>query len=343
MTLQPAESAHDAMIGRPPNEPGTLRARKLSKEDLERLRVYEQIGEAVETAAAEFLRPFEIHPEAASGLRLLALNDSFSSFVSQANRFSDTCCQLLVKVIRSSTLIPSVRETPTPGLAKRIRDISFKHLDEILGHCAGSAKKIDVLAGNVRKILEAMENPASAPAPIEKIEPSGTGSPGEEEEWATQERLEYENARLLQAKTRAYAQIVEYFNGLLALPSTSVAYAADKCFGVDVSYEFQTEQIEELMKFMEPRLIMAIGAFERVASMEKGDLELAKAKIRSEKEHDNVHVALERALEEKLVQQEKTDRKSKKMMMWIFLLCFVVGLVAVLYFCIQAGLIQFRL
>ena len=118
------------------------------------LQIYEKLRIALESPMREFLKPYQIGADSSSELNLLRMDDFFAGFVSSANKFTDACCQSLVKVIRSSSVSSAIRETATPELAKRVRETSFKKLDELLGAVAGTAKKIEVLHGNIEKLKE---------------------------------------------------------------------------------------------------------------------------------------------------------------------------------------------
>ena len=230
------------MSGTPANDAQVSLPGKVSREDFKRLHIYESIKEAITNSVDQFLRPFLMEPDSASGLRLMRLNEFFPSFYGQANRFADNFCQTMVKIIRSSSIVESVQQTPTPALAKRVRDVSFKLLDDVLSQYAGAAKKIHVLGGNLETIRQEMEKTKTM-AGIEQPVSNNADSNSEKIEWANEARFEEEGSRLLQAKTIAFAQIIEYLKALQTLPQASVIYACEKCFGPEVSFDLQGDQI----------------------------------------------------------------------------------------------------
>lgn len=327
------------MSGTSTNDAQVSSSGKVSKQDFKRLHIYESIKETIVTTVDQFLRPFLMDPDSASGLRLMRLNEFFPSFYGQANRFADNFCQTMVKIIRSSSIVESVQQTPTPALAKRVRDVSFKVLDRVLSQYASAAKKIHVIGGNLDTIRHEMEK-AKTMAAIGEPVSNKANSTSENIEWATEGRFEEESNRLLQAKIIAFAQIIEYIKALQTLPEASVIYACEKCFGPEVSFDLRGDQIEEATKFIEPRVAMAVEAFERVSMLEKDDLQLATTKLRTEFEQDRILSALEHALEHKSEADSKADKKFKKTMMLFVVFCVCVVIIVFVYFGIQAGLIQ---
>lgn len=289
------------------------------------IQIYEKIRIGIETPLRNFLTPYQIGPESTSELNLLRMDDFLPGFVTAANKFTDTCCQNLVKVIRASSESASIRETPTPELAKRIRDTSFAKLDEVLAHINSTAKKVEILHENIAKLKEEVERSTvletigvQTPGPRSS---SGSDSDKDRDPAAA---VDEENARLLKVKMAAFAKIIEYLKLLRELPESAMSYACGKCFGAEIDYELEREQVAEIKKQTDNMVAMAIGAFERAAGAEQNQLQDYKSRVAAAKEESAYFAMLQKALEEKMESRQISSQRFRKLLLMTVLICLAV-------------------
>lgn len=287
----------------------------------------------MEGPALEFLKPFQLPPESTAELKLLAMLDAFPAFVTAANRFTDACCQNLVKIIRSSSVSSAIRQTPTPDLAKRIRETAFGPLDEILSHVAAAAKRIEAINESLQKASDQSAR-ADALRAIGADELASASDSGALASSGSPLSADQESARLYKAKHAAFGKMIEYVKAIQSMPEAAMSYSAGKCFGAEVNYEFEKEELAEFLQQVQPRITVAVLAFERAARVEKTQLEEQKARVAATKEEQVYFDALQVALEEKLEQQARSQRQFRK---WVIVALFGLGLITV------AGLVLFAL
>lgn len=312
---------------------GTKSPARRSKEDFPEMMVYEAMGQAVISSLNEFLQTFQSTSDSALQLKALTREDFFPRFFRLANKMTDDCCQDLVGIIRASSVLPSVREAPVPGLAKRIRDTAFKTLDEILGNYLGTAKRIETIYKNIRTIQDALQKaavgtPASdtlAAAPAAKTEPAGS------EKWATEGEHARQHQALLQSQTQAFSKITQYLNGLQALPAALLAYACDKCFAGEVNFQFEHEQAAECQAGIKNKLANALETMTRVAGDAKQDLEEERSNILANIELQKTHQVLEKIWQDKLEAKLQNEQRFKRIVM-VSLTGLVLIVVAIIIF-----------
>lgn len=299
-----------ASEGRPSPSSAADRRRK---EHYSELKIYEEMGAAVRSSIEEFLQPLLSPPDADFVVKLIMKDDFFPRFMTMANGLADACCQKLVKIIRASTRLATVREAPTPELAKRIRDASFKPLDTILANYSGTIKRVDVTSKNIDKIRDELRKAAKTEAASEGGGAADAGAAdGSSESWATDEELSRQHERLIQAKTLAYVKMVEYLTALQGLPDALLAYGCDKCFAGEVNYELEVEQVGQVKGALRNKQANAVETLRRVMTLTKTDLEQEKAFIVANIEQDKVHQALEGMLEAKFEERNKAEKKFKR-------------------------------
>ena len=302
-----------------------------SKEHLSELKVYEEMGEAIRSSIEEFLQPLLSPPDSDFVVKLIVKDDFFPRFMTLANGLADACCQKLVKIIRASTRLATVREAPTPELAKRIRDASFKPLDTILVNYSGIIKRVEVISKNIDKIRDELRKSAKAEAGSEAAVATDAGRPdGLPESWATDEELSRQHERLIQAKSQAYVRIVEYLTGLQALPDALLAYGCDKCFAGEVNYELEVEQVGHVKEAVRNKQTNAVETLRRVMALTRTDLEHEKDFIVANIEQGKVHQALEEMLEAKFEERSKAEKKFKRVIA-LLVISFLAIVVAFLW------------
>ncbi len=290
------------------------------------MNVYSWMGDAVRASLDQFLQPLQSPPDADYVVKLMMQDDFFPRFTAMANGFADNCCQKLVRIIHVSSRIDAVRQTPTPELAKRIRDASFKPLDAILAGYYGAAKKVEVITDNIRKIRNELAQPGRS-RPSANAASSADGSGGSSEAWATEEELARQHERLIQAKSAAYLRMMEYLKHLLELPDPLLSYGCDKCFAGEVNFELELEQVGMVKTTVRNRQINAIETLKRVLVLTKTDLEEEKAFIAANIEQEHLHEALERMLEKKIEDRAKGEKRFKKTVAIVTIVVLLILLV----------------
>jgi hypothetical protein len=297
------------------------------RENFSELRLYEVMADAVRSSLDEFLQPLQSPPDSTYVVKVLVRDDFLPKFHSMANALADNCCQKLVKIIRASSRIAAVREAPTPELAKRIRDASFKPLDNILSSYAGAARRAGVINSNIHKIRDAIHRRSTGARPPEEISasPEPTNGAAPAEEWATDEELARQHERLIRAKAQAYARMTDYLNSLQQLPDAIMAYGCDKCFAGEVNFELELEQVAKIKLAFKNKLANAIETLGRVMSTTRSELEQEQVFIAASIQQEQFHHALEEMAAKKMEQKEKAERKFKRIA-FIFLFSILIGL-----------------
>lgn len=283
--------------------------------DPSRSPIYTRIRGAIQEEVEAFLKPFTPGPEEPLGIQSLRSTGFFTDFVNQTNVFTDNCCQKLVKIIRAESLIPTVRASPTPDLAKRIRDTAFRKLDGVLVRYAALAKRIQVIDANLKAIQEALHKPSDSTG----AQPSTPESEGNKA-WATSERMERECALLAQAKVNAVSRIREYLLTIESFPPAAMEYGCDKCFAAETDFEFMNQEIAEIQDSMRIPLTRARESFDRVLEAEKQNLNHHTTIVTNAHEQTYLNQVLEKMVENRLEKKMSAERRFKKLIIWIFVL-----------------------
>lgn len=289
-------------------------AAPLSREDSAERRVYLAMTAAVLSSFEDFLQPFQSTDDSVHLIAGMTWEDFFPKFFQLANKMTDDCCQKLVKVIRSSSILSTVRETPVPGLAKRIRESAFKSADELLAGYYGSTKKISVVYANIQKIREGMENSAvTGGSPASPSAPSASGgAESQPSGWASEGELGKQQQNLLRLQTQAFSKVVHYLKGLDELPRTMLSYSCDKCFGGEVNYQWEHEQVDTIKAEIKAKLARALETFARVGSLAKQNLDDDRAVIMANLQMQRTHQALDRLWQEKMNAKLKGEQRFRK-------------------------------
>jgi hypothetical protein len=302
--------------------------------DYQRLMVYEKIRVALETAVLDFLKPYQIPAESNAQLQLFGMLDFFPTFVNSANKFTDSCCQRLVKVIRSSALSTDIRLTPTPDLAKRIRDTAFGELDGVLGSIASATKRIEATNESLIKLSERVERTEALHTMGVDEMPAAAATPDESEEEV--------RARLFKAKVAAFAKMMEYTKTIRKVLDSAIDYTASKCFGAEVNYEIQREQAQELKKKIEEPVALAASAFERAAHLEQSNLAEQKAQVVAQLQEKAYFDALEKVMEKKMERRLQSEKRFRTSVTIVFAVCLVLMVGVLLVVLFYSGLLSKR-
>ena len=315
----------------PPNPESRNR---ISSEEFPEYIVYESMGLAITSCLNEFLQPFQSTLESTLVLKSMTREDFFPRFFRLANKLTDDCCQNLVAIIRSSSVLAAVRESPVPGLAKRIRDMAFKSQDEILANYFSCAKKIETIYKNINTIRDTLNPSAFAPAQPDTTQPGSTAAaePAADKKWATDGELLRQHQALAQAQKQAFSKIAQYMNTLNDLPRSLLAYACDKCFAGEVNYSFEHEQEAACKEAIKLKLANALETFARVGVLAREDVEEERAGILANIEMQKTHQVLEKMWEAKLEAKSHADRRFKRIVAAAFAgLAIILVLLAVLF------------
>jgi hypothetical protein len=283
------------------------------------------------SAFDQFLEAFQTAPEM-SYLKSLAREEFFPKLFHLANGFTDNCCQKLVKIIRASSVVPGVSEAPAPLLARRVRETAFHGLDPILGSYVATAKKIAVTYGNIQKIRQELERVAMGTPPDElqkaDSEPKSDGA-GQEQKWATDDELARQHETLLKLQMQAFTRVIEYLKGLEELPRRLMSYACEKCFGADVNFTIEEEQVVNIQAEIRPKLRKAVEGFSSIVSSAKEHVEEERRTILTNIEMRKTDIMLAQVWEEKLEakeqQREKWRKITTKMLLWLIVFALVAG------------------
>ena len=299
-----ASNATDDVYGSPLPEFG---AGQKSRSAVPELRVYEGMAEAVNSSIEKFLEPLQPGSDLSFFLKSMTREEFFPRFYSLANRLADDCCQKLVKIIRASSQMQSVRDTPTPDLAKRIRETAFRSLDDTLSLYAGIAKRMQVLFENIRKVRDEIQKPSAAPAGNQ-----GKDKGGAPENWATDEELARQHEVLLRAQSQAFARIAQYLKSLDQLPENILNYACDKCFPGEVNFELLHEQVADIRGKMQRNLASAIETLAQVGGVAQQELGQERSRIMSNVATEKLQIALEELVEDRIAARRKSEEKFRK-------------------------------
>ena len=270
---------------RPPSSGGSSR---LSKEEYPELLVYEAMTGAVVSSANEFLQSFQSTPESTLVLKSMCREDFFPRFFHQANKLTDDCCQKLVQIIRSSSILASY---------------------------VGAARKIETIYKNIKTIQDELQKPAvgSQPADASPVaDPGNQGEPGTVKKWATEDELARQHQSLAQAQTQAFHRIAQYLNALRDLPGALLTYACDKCFAGEVNYQFEHDQVAACKAAINPKLANALETMGRVGAVAKQDLEEERSHIMANIEMQKTHQVLEQMWEAKMEAKLHEEQRFKK-------------------------------
>ncbi|MBI2947887.1 MAG: hypothetical protein HYY23_09580 [Verrucomicrobia bacterium] len=306
------DGASDALTNAAP--PGSSGLSRHSREDFPELMAYEAMGGAIVSSVNEFLRTFQSTSDSMLNAKAMTRGDFFPRFYRLANKMTDDCCQNLVQIIRASSVLPSVREAPIPGLAKRIRDTAFKSLDEILASFVGAAKKIETINRNIGTIRDALEKAAAGtpPAATAETAPPAEAVPAGKQKWATEDELARQHHVLLQAQNQAFVRIVQYLNNLPPLPGALLAYACDKCFAGEANFQFEREQVAECQAGIKNLLATALETMARVAGEAKQDVEEERTNILANIELQKAHQVLEKMWQDKMEAKLNEEQRFKR-------------------------------
>lgn len=298
-----------------------------SPEDVTELKVYGAMSEAVISSIQEFLQPFQSTPESTYVLKALTREDFFPKFYRLAQKLAEDCCQRLVQIIKSSSQIAIVRGAAPADLGKRIRDTAFKPLDEILGHYAGVAKKIEIICRNLRTIREELGKKEAQGGLGHTAQKDGTIV----EPWASELELGRQEASLLQAQAQAFTRMAQYLKHLNELPAALLAYACEKCYAGEVNYPLQLEEVSRIQAEIRSHLANAMETLSRVSTAAKQELKQGQASFMANVQLEQVNHALEEMYEAKIDAKLKARQRFRK---WaaIATVCFLVFTFALLGF-----------
>lgn len=267
--------------------------------------LYEAMGAAVQSSIEAFLRAFESTVDSTYALNSMTREEFFPQFLSTANALADQCGQQLVKILHTNSFVPTVREMRAADLAKRIRESGFRSLDITLFQCAELAKKIEVIKSNIRKIRDALCE--GAPTDSQAAGEADTGN-----EWATEQELGRQHELLLRVESQAHARIVEYLKAIEALPATVLSYGCDKCFGGEVDYGLEGEEVTRINGAIQNKLTQALGTLARAGHLAQKELGGEKADILNNIQQQKVLLVLnemaEAKMEKKLHAKERLKR-----------------------------------
>lgn len=299
-------------------------------DELTERRVYQSMGDVVTASIQEFLDVFKSRLDAASPI---TREDFFPKFLSRANKLAEDCSQGVVRIIHASTRLSQVRGTSAPDLAKRVRGAAFKSLDGILSRYFGAAKNIQVIYDNIRKVRDGLEAAAGGQPP-EAL--AGQTSDGSGEKWATEEELARQHRNLLQAQSQAFTQVVQYLKGVNDLPGAILNYACDKCFGGDVNYQIESEEVLACQSAIQKKLAVALETLAQAGVTAAKDVEEERRNILMRVEMHKTDLMLDKVWEEKLEAKRKRAQKIKRIVA-VSLACLIalILILGVFIFCQQ--------
>ncbi len=278
--------------------------------------IYGAMTQAVISRTEMFLRLFHSIPGVTPTIKSMIQEDFFPRFKGLANQWTEECCHRLARIIRSTSRLPNVRETPGLDLARRIRETAFHSLDAILFNYADTVKHLEVVGGNMGKIrAELAKAVGTGPSPDETAaSPSAGSAPPPTEEWATDQELIHQETLLFQAQSRAFAQIIQYLKSLNELPAALLSYAGDKCFGGEGNYQFELEGVSNIKAELRPKLTRAIETLEQAGVAAKTEVEKDVTSILTNIQLEQTNRALEtiwaKKIEGKVKARQKRDRLS---------------------------------
>ncbi|MBI4663682.1 MAG: hypothetical protein HY735_33185 [Verrucomicrobia bacterium] len=298
----------------PGTQPNGISSSRISKSDFPELMVYAAMGDAVASSLNEFLLTFQSAPESTLVVQSMTREDFFPKFYRLANKMTDDCCQKLVKIIRSASVIPSVREAPVPSLAKRIRDTAFKILDNILAGYVGSAKKIETIHKNIKTIRNALDHPTGSPqsADPSPADPGADAAGSGGKKWATEDELVRQHQTLLHAQAQAFFRIAQYLKAMIDLPGALLSYSCDKCFAGEVNYQFERDQVAAVKAAISLKMANALETLGRVGVAARKDVEEDRANVLANIQLQQTHQALEKIWEQKMEAKLKAEQRFKK-------------------------------
>ena len=280
--------------------PGNPELSRFKRESFAEFMVYESMANAIRSAIAQFLLPFQSTEESTYVAKTLLLDDFLIKFAGMANTFSDNCCQELVKIVRASSRIEAVRLTPTPDLARRVREATFPQLDSILANFANAARKAEIFQNNLKKQRESNSKVSAA-----ALEPGASDA-------APREDVERFHLGLSRARFQAYGKIVEFLQALPALAKPLMDYTSDKCFAADVIFELETEQIARTQAAMREKLDNALATMSKVLVTAKSELDRATAQSTMNQQDERFHVALEQLVEHRIEEKANSAARFKR-------------------------------
>lgn len=286
---------------------------------------YQMMGEIVTTRIQEFLDLFQ---SCSASDPQITREDFFPKFLGRANKFADDCCQGVVGIILKSSRLSPVRGTSSSDLVKRVREAAFKPLDGILGRYYGIAKNLQVIYDNIRKVRDGLEAAAMEDQSLETTQNEVVE--GNEQEWATDEELVRQHRNLLHAQSQAFAQMVQYLGKLNELPGVLLAYGYAKCFGGDVNYQLESEEVLASQAAIQNRLAVALETFVRIGGTAKQEVEEEQRNILMRIQMHKTDLMLDKVWEQKLEAKRTRAQKVKKIaaisLASLVALIFVVGI-----------------
>ena len=356
----------------PTNQAGSPR---LSPEEVAEGRIYAAMTGVVIAGTEEFIEPFQLSPGSTHRLRAVTREESFPRFFHLADKMTQEICRRLAEIIRADSIQTVVRESPAPALARRIREVAFTPLDRVLCSYLHTVNNLLITYRNIKLIQRRLEeqtlpDPSSQPHPVPNSLEAGQRPDSHEaddrtlmpdeaegtvkdreaghsetavdaaettlENWATEEELVRQHTNLHETQTRAFSQIINYLNTLSDMPALALAYASSKCFGGEVDYALEREQVAAIQGEIQAKLRQARGFFLEASAVARREVE---DEMRSILMNIEMNKMLTRMLAEKAEAEQRKEARRMRLRHYLKIILFSLSL-AMLTIALSLGIIM---